>query len=64
MPAQYEAIRDRLAARGTSYDEAQRIAAATYNRDHPKTPVTGHAEPKTVARVRRDALVAAMRGRR
>lgn len=38
MPAQYERIRDAYVARGKNYDEAQRLAAMTYNARHP-----GHA---------------------
>lgn len=42
MPRQYEAIRDKLKAKGKSEDEAQRIAAATYNKHRGnKPPVTG-----------------------
>lgn len=32
MPKRYEAIRDQLVQSGKGYDEAQRIAAATYNK--------------------------------
>lgn len=32
MPKRYEAIRDSLVKSGKSYDEAQRIAAMTYNK--------------------------------
>ncbi len=32
MPKRYEAIRDSLVKSGKGYDEAQRIAAATYNK--------------------------------
>ena len=39
MPKEYEAIRDRLAASGTGYDEAQSTAAATYNKRHPGEPM-------------------------
>lgn len=40
MPAQYEAIRDSLVKQGKDYDEAQRIAAATYNKRHPGKPMS------------------------
>ena len=36
MPAQYEAIRDRLLSQGKSRKEAERIAAATFNSRRPK----------------------------
>jgi hypothetical protein len=45
MPAQYEAIRDKLAAHGMNYDKAQAHAAAIYNSKHPGHPVTGKSEP-------------------
>jgi hypothetical protein len=41
MPKEYEAIRDNLVKEGKDYDEAQRIAAATYNKRHPDHPMTG-----------------------
>jgi hypothetical protein len=44
MPAQYEAIRDSLVKRGKDYDEAQRIAAATYNKHHKKHPMGPHSD--------------------
>lgn len=40
MPKQYEDIRDSYVKRGTDYDEAQRIAAATYNKQHPNAPMS------------------------
>lgn len=46
MPRQYEAIRDRLIEQGYSEDEAKRIAAATYNRDHPNDPVGRYSDEK------------------
>jgi len=39
MPKQYTAIRDSLVKRGYTYDEAQAIAAATYNKRHPGAPM-------------------------
>lgn len=39
MPKQYTRIRDALVKRGTPYDEAQAIAAATYNKRHPGHPM-------------------------
>ena len=44
MPAQYEAIRDHLMQQGKSKKEAQRIAAATYNKRHPGHPMSGLKE--------------------
>jgi hypothetical protein len=41
MPKQYEKIRDYEVKKGVPYDEAQSIAAATYNKQHPDHPVTG-----------------------
>ncbi len=49
MPAQYEAIRDELAAKGMDYDKAQEHAARIYNARHPKAPVTGHSDAKKLA---------------
>lgn len=47
MPRQYEAIRDKLKAEGKPTDEAQRIAAATYNKHRgSKPPVTGKSHGK------------------
>lgn len=40
MPKEYEAMRDALVAKGKDYDTAQAIAAATYNKRHPKRPMT------------------------
>ena len=47
MPDQYEAIRNSLIRRGYSEEEAKRIAAATYNRDHPDDPVSRNYESKS-----------------
>lgn len=52
MPAQYERIRDSYVARGKSYDEAQRIAAATYNKQHPTNPVGPHSDGRSAQRER------------
>jgi len=46
MPAQYEAIRDKLASEGMNYDQAQSHAARIYNAKHPKAPVTGKSDDK------------------
>lgn len=46
MPKEYEAIRDSIAASGKSYDEAQSIAAGTYNKRHPGNPVTGKMDKR------------------
>jgi len=35
MPAQYERIKESELSRGKSKQEAERIAAATYNKQHP-----------------------------
>lgn len=40
MPKEYEKIRDSLVSRGKDYDEAQRIAAATYNKRHKGNPIS------------------------
>jgi hypothetical protein len=51
MPKMYERIRDKLAGKpGVSYDEAQRIGAATYNsmRKPGQAPVTGKHHAKKV----------------
>ncbi len=49
MPAQYVAIRDSLVKQGKSYDEAQRIAAATYNKNHPGKPM--HPQDEIITRI-------------
>ncbi len=50
MPAQYEHIRDSYVAKGMNYDKAQSIAAATYNKHHPKNPMSpAHPEGKLSA---------------
>lgn len=59
MPAQYEKIRDSYVARGKSYDEAQRIAAATYNSTHKQHPVTGRSEGDR-GKMRREAMLKQM----
>lgn len=41
MPKQYTAIRNKFAAEGMDYDEAQSRAAAIYNSKHKSNPVTG-----------------------
>ena len=46
MPKEYEDIRDSYVKAGKPYDEAQAIAAATYNSRHPNSPVTGHKKKK------------------
>lgn len=45
MPAQYEAIRDKFAAKGMPLKEAKSHAAAIYNSTHKSNPVTGKSEP-------------------
>ena len=55
MPAQYEAIRDKLAAKGMDYDQAQAHAAAIYNSKHPGAPVTGKSEPQQKGHAKRMA---------
>lgn len=49
MPAQYEAIRDKMESQGMSEDAAQSHAARIYNAGHPDAPVTGKSEPRTAA---------------
>lgn len=46
MPEKYEKIRDSLEASGHSEKEAERIAAATYNKERKpgQKPVTGNEE--------------------
>jgi hypothetical protein len=39
MQAQYDAIKDAELKSGKSKEEAERIAAATYNKHHPDDPV-------------------------
>lgn len=57
MPKQYEAIRDSLKKGGKSDKEAKRIAAATYNKQHPGHPMHGHRKgrkKRTVPRPSKD----------
>lgn len=57
MPKMYEAMRDKFAGGGMSYDAAQAKAARIYNSKHPGAPVTGsHGKKrahkkKTTARI-------------
>jgi hypothetical protein len=46
MPAQYLAIKASLKKSGKSDKEAKRIAAATYNKQHPGHPMHGHRRKK------------------
>ena len=46
MPAEYEHIRDSYVKAGKPYDEAQAIAAATYNSRHPDAPLKPHKKKK------------------
>ena len=60
MPAQYTAIRDAYVKREMDYDKAQSIAAATFNKQHPKAPMSGaHPEGK---QGRRQAILRHMKG--
>lgn len=58
MPAQYEAIRDRLIRQGVPMAEAKRRAAKIYNSQHPNNPVGPNYEKrrKTTARTTRPGL--------
>lgn len=51
MPAQYEAIRDKMESQGMSEDAAQSHAARIYNSmpAHKGAPVTGTREPRAAA---------------
>lgn len=60
MPRQYEHIRDRYVAKGMDYDKAQSIAAATYNTQHPKAPMT-RAHPDGGVR---EAVMKRLRGKK
>lgn len=46
MPKQYEKIRNRLISKGTPTKEAKRIAAATYNKQHPGNPMRPHKKDR------------------
>lgn len=50
MPAQYEAIRDRLISKGVPEKRAKQTAARIYNSRHPKNPVTRYTPMKERAR--------------
>ena len=52
MPKQYEAMRDKFAGEGLSYDAAQAKAARIYNSKHPNAPVTGRSEGRRTQRKR------------
>lgn len=48
MPREYEAMRDKFASGGMSYDAAQAKAARIFNSKHPGAPVTGrHGRKRT-----------------
>jgi molybdopterin-biosynthesis enzyme MoeA-like protein len=44
MPAQYEAIRDKLVQRGMPLAEAKKHAAMIYNSKHKKNPVGRYSD--------------------
>lgn len=50
MPKQYERIRDSLIRRGKGTKEAKRIAAATYNKQHPGHPMRPHKKRHSMPR--------------
>ena len=60
MPKQYEAVRDRFAAKGMDYDEAQMHAAKIYNAKHPMRPMSGSHDGKMH---RRAAMLEQMKGK-
>lgn len=64
MPRQYEAIRDKFAAKGMDYDQAQSHAAAIYNAAHPSMPMSAaHPEgAKRAKQAKRKALIGQMKG--
>lgn len=47
MPKQYERIKESLLKRGYGSKEAKRIAAATYNKQHPGHPMRPHRKRKS-----------------
>lgn len=57
MPAQYEAIRDALVRQGRPYGTAQRIAAATYNSQHPDAPMSPAHPEGLKKRIEREETV-------
>jgi hypothetical protein len=63
MPKQYEAIRDKFAAEGMDYDEAQSRAAAIYNSKHPGKPVTGSSDKKRKSHAKARAWMAKRGGK-
>lgn len=44
MPAQYEAIKEKLLKQGMDRQEAEKHAAMIYNSTHPKNPVTKNSK--------------------
>lgn len=46
MPAQYEAIRDKLKKKGMSLKNAKKHAAMIYNAKHKKNPVGRYSDKK------------------
>jgi hypothetical protein len=64
MPRQYERIRDSLAAKGEDMKTAKRIAAATYNKQHPGAPMSpAHPNPEN-PRERPKGLQSMIHGRK
>ncbi len=55
MPRQYEAIRDNLMKHGKGEKESKRIAAATYNKQHPGHPMHPHKKRKKRIVPRKDS---------
>lgn len=54
MPREYEHIRDSYLKRGKSEKEAKRLAAMTYNSQHPGHPMHGHKKRKKHSMPRAD----------
>lgn len=64
MPAQYEAIRDKLVKQGMPVAEAKSHAARIYNAVHPHAPVTGSSDESAAAKAESaKKLAAALHGR-
>lgn len=63
MPKQYEAIRNKFAAKGMDYDEAQKHAAMIYNSQHPSMPMSPAHPEGMKKKAKRHALISQMKGK-
>lgn len=57
MPKAYEAMRDKFASGGMSYDAAQGKAARIYNSLHPEEPVTRTSHTRKIRKTRKTSKI-------